>query len=70
MPRTRHWLADRFDEDELAIVSLIHDFGLAISEPCGEAQVCTPCHAAVTEQLARGWMSLAGAMGGLTVVRS
>ena len=28
----------------------------------------TPCYAAVTEELARGWMSLAGAMGGHTVV--
>ena len=27
-----------------------------------------PCYAAVTEELARGWMSLAGAMGGHTVV--
>ena len=27
-----------------------------------------PCYVAVTEELARGWMSLAGAMGGHTVV--
>src|SRR5258708_19277267 len=27
-----------------------------------------PCYANVTEELARGWMSLAGAMGGHTVV--
>jgi alkylation response protein AidB-like acyl-CoA dehydrogenase len=31
-------------------------------------QVSTPCYALVTEELARGWMSLAGAMGGHTVV--
>ncbi len=43
-------------------------FGLAIPEPWGEAAVSTPCYAAVTEELARGWMSLAGAMGGHTVV--
>lgn len=43
-------------------------FGLAIPEPWGEANVSTPCYAAVTEELARGWMSLAGAMGGHTVV--
>src|SRR3954466_14598534 len=43
-------------------------FGLAVPEPWGEAQVSTPCYAAVTEELARGWMSLAGAMGGHTVV--
>src|SRR6266508_166967 len=43
-------------------------FGLAIPEPWGEASVSAPCCAAVTEELARGWMSLAGAMGGHTVV--
>jgi isovaleryl-CoA dehydrogenase len=43
-------------------------FGLTIPEPWGEARVSTPCYAAVTEELARGWMSLAGAMGGHTVV--
>jgi alkylation response protein AidB-like acyl-CoA dehydrogenase len=31
-------------------------------------QVSAQCYAAVTEELARGWMSLAGAMGGHTVV--
>jgi alkylation response protein AidB-like acyl-CoA dehydrogenase len=43
-------------------------FGLAIPEPWGLAQVSARCYAAVTEELARGWMSLAGAMGGHTVV--
>jgi alkylation response protein AidB-like acyl-CoA dehydrogenase len=43
-------------------------FGLAIPEPWGEAHVSTPCYALVTEELSRGWMSLAGAMGGHTVV--
>jgi alkylation response protein AidB-like acyl-CoA dehydrogenase len=43
-------------------------FGLAIPEPYGEVHVSTPCYALVTEELARGWMSLAGAMGGHTVV--
>ena len=43
-------------------------FGLAIPEPWGEAHVSAQCYAAVTEELARGWMSLAGAMGGHTVV--
>lgn len=43
-------------------------YGLAIPEPYGEAPVSTPCYVGVTEQLARGWMSLAGAMGGHTVV--
>jgi isovaleryl-CoA dehydrogenase len=43
-------------------------FGLAIPEPWNDGHVSTPCYAAVTEELARGWMSLAGAMGGHTVV--
>ena len=43
-------------------------FGLAIPEPWGQAQVSAQCFAAVTEELSRGWMSLAGAMGGHTVV--
>lgn len=45
-------------------------FGLAIPEPWGEAPVSMPCYALVTAELARGWMSLAGAMGGHTVVAS
>jgi alkylation response protein AidB-like acyl-CoA dehydrogenase len=43
-------------------------FGLAVPAPWGETQVSAECYAAVTEELARGWMSLAGAMGGHTVV--
>ncbi|MEU3474687.1 acyl-CoA dehydrogenase [Rhodococcus sp. 05-340-1] len=43
-------------------------YGLAIPEPYGEAPVSMPCYARVTEELSRGWMSLAGAMGGHTVV--
>ncbi len=43
-------------------------YGLAIPEPYGDAPVSMPCYAMVTEELARGWMSLSGAMGGHTVV--
>jgi isovaleryl-CoA dehydrogenase len=43
-------------------------FGLAIPEPWGAASVSASCYALVTEELSRGWMSLAGAMGGHTVV--
>lgn len=43
-------------------------FGLAIPQPWNDGHVSTPCYAAVTEELSRGWMSLAGAMGGHTVV--
>ncbi|WP_349259807.1 acyl-CoA dehydrogenase family protein [Jatrophihabitans sp.] len=43
-------------------------FGLAIPAPYGEFGVSTSCFALVTEELARGWMSLAGAFGGHAVV--
>ncbi|MGH3318574.1 MAG: acyl-CoA dehydrogenase family protein [Streptosporangiaceae bacterium] len=43
-------------------------FGLAIPEPYSPAAVSTSCFALVTAELARGWMSLAGAMGGHSVV--
>jgi alkylation response protein AidB-like acyl-CoA dehydrogenase len=43
-------------------------YGLAIPETYGGAPVSMPCYVHVTEELARGWMSLAGAMGGHTVV--
>jgi alkylation response protein AidB-like acyl-CoA dehydrogenase len=43
-------------------------FGLAVPPPWGDSRVSAQCYAAVTEELARGWMSLAGAMGGHTVV--
>ena len=43
-------------------------FGLAIPEPWGDVSVSASCYVLVTEELSRGWMSLAGAMGGHTVV--
>jgi alkylation response protein AidB-like acyl-CoA dehydrogenase len=43
-------------------------FGLAIPGEYGGTPVSTPCYVLITEELARGWMSLAGAMGGHTVV--
>ncbi len=43
-------------------------YGLAIPEVYGGSPVSMPCYVLVTQELARGWMSLAGAMGGHTVV--
>jgi isovaleryl-CoA dehydrogenase len=60
--------ADTYPEELIERMKQIGIFGLSIPEPWGEASVSTPCYAAVTEELARGWMSLAGAMGGHTVV--
>ena len=49
-------------------MKLIGIYGLAISERYGGSPVSMPCYVEVTQELARGWMSLAGAMGGHTVV--
>ncbi|BBY18392.1 acyl-CoA dehydrogenase family protein [Mycolicibacterium litorale] len=43
-------------------------YGLAVPEEYGGSPVSTPCYVEVTQELSRGWMSLAGAMGGHTVV--
>jgi hypothetical protein len=43
-------------------------FGLRVPEAFGGSAVSARCFAAVTEELSRGWMSLAGAMGGHSVV--
>lgn len=43
-------------------------YGLAVPERFGGTPVSTRCYVLVTQELARGWMSLAGAMGGHTVV--
>src|SRR5918992_5330200 len=43
-------------------------YGLLVPEDHGGADVSARCFALVTEELARGWMSLAGAMGGHSVV--
>lgn len=43
-------------------------YGLAVPEEYGGTPVSMPCYAQVTQELSRGWMSLAGAMGGHTVV--
>jgi alkylation response protein AidB-like acyl-CoA dehydrogenase len=43
-------------------------YGLAIPEPYGHSAVSMRCYARVTEEISRGWMSLAGAFGGHSVV--
>jgi isovaleryl-CoA dehydrogenase len=60
--------ADTYPEKLIGQMKELGVFGLAIPEPWGASAVSTPCYALVTEELARGWMSLAGAMGGHTVV--
>ncbi|SDD41285.1 hypothetical protein SAMN05660690_4253 [Geodermatophilus telluris] len=60
--------ADTYPEALVERMKELGVFGLAVPEPWGEAPVSMPCYAQVTAELARGWMSLAGAMGGHTVV--
>jgi hypothetical protein len=60
--------ANTYPEKLIEAMKQLGIFGLAIPEPYGEANVSMPCYALITEELARGWMSLAGAMGGHTVV--
>jgi hypothetical protein len=60
--------ADTYPEALIEQMKRLGVFGLAIPESYGGSPVSTPCFALVTEELARGWMSLAGAIGGHTVV--
>jgi alkylation response protein AidB-like acyl-CoA dehydrogenase len=60
--------ANTYPEQLIEQMKRLGVYGLAIGEPYAEAKVSTSCYAMVTEQLARGWMSLAGATGGHTVV--
>jgi alkylation response protein AidB-like acyl-CoA dehydrogenase len=60
--------ANAYPEQLIGQMKAMGIFGLAIPEPYADAPVSTPCYAEVTAELARGWMSLAGAMGGHTVV--
>jgi alkylation response protein AidB-like acyl-CoA dehydrogenase len=60
--------ANTYPEAWIEQMKRIGIYGLAIPEEYGGSPVSMPCYVRVTEQLARGWMSLAGAMGGHTVV--
>jgi butyryl-CoA dehydrogenase len=60
--------ANAYPEAWIEQMKRIGIYGLAISEQHGGSPVSTPCYVEVTQELSRGWMSLAGAMGGHTVV--
>ncbi|NHU47003.1 MULTISPECIES: acyl-CoA dehydrogenase family protein [Rhodococcus] len=60
--------ANEYPEKWIEQMKQIGIYGLAVPEEYGGSPVTMPCYAQVTEELARGWMSLAGAMGGHTVV--
>jgi alkylation response protein AidB-like acyl-CoA dehydrogenase len=60
--------ANEYPEKWIEQMKQLGIYGLAIPEPYGDVAVSMPCYVQVTAELARGWMSLAGAMGGHTVV--
>ncbi|MEV4152887.1 acyl-CoA dehydrogenase family protein [Nocardia salmonicida] len=63
-----------FEEDDIYPEEFIEEmkklgfFGLLVPAEYGGVDVSTACFAGVTEELARGWMSLAGAIGGHSVI--
>jgi alkylation response protein AidB-like acyl-CoA dehydrogenase len=60
--------ANDYPEAWIEQMKRIGIYGLSIPEQYGGSPVSTPCYVLVTQELARGWMTLAGAMGGHTVV--
>ena len=60
--------ANTYPEAWIEQMKQIGIYGLAIPEEYGGNPVSMPCYVEVTQELSRGWMSLAGAMGGHTVV--
>ncbi|MFM9378846.1 acyl-CoA dehydrogenase family protein [Gordonia sp. VNK21] len=60
--------ANEYPEKWIDQMKSIGIYGLAVPEEYGGSPVSMTCYAQVTQELARGWMSLAGAMGGHTVV--
>lgn len=60
--------ANEYPETWIDQMKRIGIYGLAVPEEYGGTPVSTGCYVLVTQELARGWMSLAGAMGGHTVV--
>ncbi|MBS1695519.1 MAG: acyl-CoA dehydrogenase family protein [Actinobacteria bacterium] len=68
-PRVRE-----FESDDVYPAEFIDEmkglgfFGLLVPAEFGGVDVSTACFALVTEELARGWMSLAGAIGGHSVI--
>ncbi len=60
--------ANTYPEAWIEQMKRIGIYSLAIPEEYGGSPVSMPGYARVTQELARGWMSLADAMGGHTVV--
>ncbi|WP_017589648.1 acyl-CoA dehydrogenase family protein [Nocardiopsis ganjiahuensis] len=60
--------SDTYPEEFVEEMKRLGVFGLLVPEEYGGVDASAACFARVTEELARGWMSLAGAMGGHSVI--
>jgi alkylation response protein AidB-like acyl-CoA dehydrogenase len=60
--------ANEYPEKLIEQMKAMGIFGMSVPTEYGGTPVSTRCYVLVTEQLARGWMSLAGAVGGHSVV--
>jgi alkylation response protein AidB-like acyl-CoA dehydrogenase len=60
--------ANEYPEKLIEQMKSMGIFGMSIPAEYGGNPVSTACYALVTQELARGWMSLAGAVGGHSVV--
>ncbi|SDH84392.1 hypothetical protein SAMN05421505_12443 [Sinosporangium album] len=60
--------ANTYPEKLIEQMKQLGIYGLAVPQEYGGSPVSIPCYATITAELSRGWMSLAGAMGGHTVV--
>lgn len=68
-PRVRDFEPDDiYPEEFIEEMKTLGFFGLLIPTEYGGVDVSTACFARVTEELSRGWMSLAGAIGGHSVI--
>ncbi|WP_329048495.1 acyl-CoA dehydrogenase family protein [Amycolatopsis sp. NBC_01488] len=68
-PRVRAFEADdSYPAELIDEMKTLGFFGLLVPADHGGVDVGTACFARVTEELARGWMSLAGAIGGHSVI--
>src|ERR1700750_3523213 len=60
--------ANEYPEAWIEQMKRIGIYGLAVPDEYGGTPVSMPCYVLITQELARGWMSLARAVGGHTVV--
>ena len=68
-PRVREFEQDDiYPEEFIEEMKELGFFGLLAPAEFGGVDVSTECFSRVTEELARGWMSLAGAVGGHSVI--